>query len=155
MTSPRPAPRVLMVCSGNTCRSPTAEALLRRELAASGITGVTVTSAGTGAQEGEPASEGAYLVALEEGLDLGTHRSRRVTPELLAEIDVILAMSRSHLHRLALLGGGDRAMLLTEYAGEEGEVADPYGGALDGYREAFHHLERLARATALRLGEVP
>ena len=155
MTSPRPATRVLVVCSGNTCRSPTAAALLRRELAAAGITGVTVTSAGTGAQEGEPASEGAYLVALEEGLDLGTHRSRRVTPELLAETDVILAMSRSHLHRLALLGGGDRAMLLTEYAGEEGEVADPYGGALDGYREAFHHLERLARAAALRLGEAP
>lgn len=154
MTAPRGEIRVLMVCSGNTCRSPTAEALLRRELAAAGITGVTVSSAGTGAQDGEPASEGAYLVALEEGVDLGMHRSRRVTPEILAQSDVILAMSRSHLHRLALLGGGDRAMLLTEYAGEEGDVADPYGGALDGYREAFHHLERLTRASALRLGEV-
>ncbi len=86
-------------------------------------------------------------------MDLGTHRSRRVTPELLAGADVVLSMSRSHLHRLALLGGGDRAMLLSEYAGEEGDVADPFGGALDGYREAFHHLERLTRATALRLGE--
>ncbi len=153
MSSPRRPIRVLMVCSGNTCRSPTAEALLRRELAAAGVTGVLVSSAGTGAQDGDPASEGAYLVALEEGVDLGTHRSRRVTPELLAEADVVLAMSRSHLHRLALLGGGDRAMLLSEYAGEEGDVADPFGGALDGYREAFHHLERLTRATALRLGE--
>lgn len=153
MNEPGRSVRVLMVCSGNTCRSPTAEALLRRELAAAGISGVTVSSAGTGAQDGDPASEGAYLVALEEGVDLGTHRSRRVTPELLAEADLVLAMSRSHLHRLALLGGGDRAMLLTEYAGEEGDVADPFGGALDGYREAFRHLERLTHATALRLGE--
>lgn len=153
MTAPQRPIRVLMVCSGNTCRSPTAEALLRRELNAAGVTGVTVSSAGTGAQDGEPASEGAYLVALEEGVDLGTHRSRRVTPELLAEADVILAMSRSHLHRLALLGGGDRAMLLSEYAGEEGDVPDPFGGALDGYREAFRHLERLTHAAALRLGE--
>ncbi len=65
MNSPRRPIRVLMVCSGNTCRSPTAEALLRRELAAAGVTGVLVSSAGTGAQDGDPASEGAYLVALE------------------------------------------------------------------------------------------
>ena len=64
---------VLFVCTGNICRSPLAEALLRRELGLRGTDGVQVSSAGTGAWEGAPTSEGAYLVALENGLDLSAH----------------------------------------------------------------------------------
>ena len=74
--------RVVLVCTGNTCRSPLAEALLRQALAARGVTGVEVSSAGTGAWEGAPASEGAYLVALEHGLDLSGHRARLLTSEV-------------------------------------------------------------------------
>lgn len=66
-----PAPRrVVLVCTGNTCRSALAEALLRRALEERGVTDIAVSSAGTGAWEGAPASEGAYLVGLESGLDL-------------------------------------------------------------------------------------
>ncbi len=91
---------VLFVCSGNTCRSPLAEAAFRRLLAAAGRTDIAVGSAGTGAYDGAPASEGAYLVALEAGLDLSGHRARLLTREMVAQADLILTMAKGHLARV-------------------------------------------------------
>ena len=91
--------KILVVCTGNTCRSPLAEVTLRRAVSDVGLEGVEVSSAGTGAFVGEPASEGSYLVALEQGLDLAAHRARVVTREMVAESYLILAMSRGHLRR--------------------------------------------------------
>jgi protein-tyrosine-phosphatase len=113
-----------------------------------------VASAGTGAWEGAPASEGAYLVGLENGLDLSGHRARLLTRELVGSADLILTMSRHHAGRVAELGGGDRVHLLGEFAGRNGadaEVNDPFGGDLDGYRETFTELAELAAGVAARL----
>lgn len=145
--------RILLVCTGNTCRSPMAEVLLRRALESVSAEGVTVSSAGTGAMVGEPASEGSYLVALENGLDLAAHRARVVTREMLTETDLVLTMSRSHLRKLELLGGGDRSHLLGEYAGVTGdpEVADPVGGPIEGYRSAYHQIEAMVQSVARRI----
>lgn len=147
--------RILLVCTGNTCRSPLAEVLLRRALAEEKIEGVTVASAGTGAFGGEPASEGSYLVALEEGLDLAAHRARVATREIVAGSDLILAMNRGHLPKLELLGGGPRTHLIGDYAQVAGdhEVADPVGGPIEGYRATFVQLERMCRAIAKRLAQ--
>jgi protein-tyrosine-phosphatase len=148
------AKRVLLVCSGNTCRSPMAEVLLRRALAAASVQGISVESAGIGAWEGAPASEGAYLVLLERGIDLSGHRARLLTRELVKEADVILTMGRVQLGRVRELGAGARAHLLGEYAGraaEQAEIADPYGGELDQYRETYRQLSELMPAVVNRL----
>jgi protein-tyrosine-phosphatase len=146
--------RVLLVCTGNMCRSPLAEVLLKREVEARGLDGVTVGSAGTGAWDGAPASEGAYLVALEHGLDLSAHRARLVTRELLREADLVLTMSRHHRARVQELEPDARAYVLGEYAGRSGpeaEVSDPFGGDLELYRATYAELEELVRIAAGRL----
>jgi protein-tyrosine-phosphatase len=133
-----------------------AEALLVRALKEAGLSGIEVESAGIGASDGAPASEGAYLVLLEQGVDLSGHRARLLTKGLVDEADLILTMSRTHLGRVRELGGGARAHLLGEYAGKEGEgaeVRDPYGSELDGYRETYRELLGMMPAVVARLGE--
>ncbi len=145
---------VLLVCTGNICRSPLAEALLERALQDRAIAEVTVTSAGTGAWDGAPASEGAYLVGLERGLDLSGHRARLLTRELVEQADLILTMARHHRARVDELGGEGRVFVLGEYAGREGneaEVSDPFGGDLDVYRDTCAELEALVAAVVERL----
>jgi len=132
-----------------------AEAMLRRALEEAGVSGVAVESAGIGAWDGAPASEGAYLVLLERGIDISGHRARLLTREMVAQADLILTMGRIQLGKVRELGGGGRAHLLGEYAGREAdaaEIADPYGGELDQYRETYRQLAELLPVVIRRLG---
>src|SRR5213595_1630449 len=144
---------VLFVCTGNICRSPLAASLLERALKERSIE-VAVASAGTGAWDGAPASEGAYLVGLERGLDLSGHRARLLTRELVEGADLILTMARHHRARVDELGGEGRVFVLGEYAGREGdeaEVSDPFGGDLEVYRDTCVELEALIDAAVERI----
>jgi protein-tyrosine phosphatase len=146
---------IMLVCSGNTCRSPLAAAMLRERLAGEPtLQHLTVSSAGTSAWDGAPASEGSYLVALERGLDLSGHRARMATVALVEQADLILTMSAAHAQRVNALGGGTKAISLAAFAGEpEGvtEVPDPYGGDVEDYRATAELLDRLLELTVARL----
>jgi protein-tyrosine-phosphatase len=142
--------KVLFVCTGNTCRSPLAEAAARKLAAEKGLKGVTFASAGIGAYGGAAASEGAMLVALERGLDLSSHTAQPLTPELVSEGDLILCMSEHHVASAIALGGEGKTFLLDEYASSgktSSSVADPFGQHIEAYREAADDIDRqVARA---------
>jgi protein-tyrosine-phosphatase len=116
---------------------------------------VSVTSAGVAADSTSGASEGSLLIAMEHGLDLSRHRSRQVTPAMVAAADVVLTMSPSHLLAVEGMGGRGRAHLLSTFAthGESARpVSDPIGGDITIYRDTFDELRGLIGRAFDRLG---
>ena len=126
---------------------------MRSELQQIGVNDVVVSSAGTGAWEGAPASEGAYLVGLEHNVDLSHHRARLLTRDLVRESDLIFTMARHQRARVEDLGGEGKVYVLGEYAGLSGtdaEVSDPFGADLEVYRETFDQLQGLTEIAVER-----
>lgn len=147
---------MLVVCSGNTCRSPMAEGLAKMLLAQQrGINvedlepaGLRVISAGTLAHSGAPAAEEAVEALKKFGVDLSRHRSRQLTPELIHEADVIYCMTGAHLQAvLAMSPAADGKSVLLDPGGD---IEDPMGSDLTTYQRCA---ERLRRRLAQRLKE--
>lgn len=144
------ARRVLFVCTGNTCRSPMAEGLLRQLLQERGLQGevLSVASAGLHAQRGASAAPGAQRVMESMGIDLSGHRSRPVDEALVDQADLILAMTASHRDELRRRFPHKAAAIhtLKGYAGAEDgseDVEDPFGGDDQRYRAAAEEIRRL------------
>lgn len=133
---------VLFVCLGNICRSPLAEAAMRRAVQQRGVE-IGVDSAGTGDWHvGGPPDPRAREVALRHGIDIGGCRARQVSVEDFHRFTHIVALDSSNLRDLALIrpqGPGARLSLLLDHVpGRAGEsVADPYFGEDGGFEAAW------------------
>ena len=147
-----PAVRVLFICMGNICRSPTAEAVFREVVRreARGFD-VHVDSAGTHAYHvGEPPDSRAIVAARRRGIGMESLRARVVNREDFLRFDYLLAMDRQnleHLQRLAPAGHQARIQLFLDYAPEAGlaEVPDPYYGGETGFEQVLDLVEAASR----------
>ena len=138
--------RILFVCLGNICRSPTAEALLRSIVAEHDLEQmIEVDSAGTGAWHvGEPPDRRIREAAAQQGYRL-TGRARQVTRQELSSWDMVVAMDRQNLADLGELAGGQEAplRLFSEFLppGSPVDVSDPYYGGEDGFDRVIDLVE--------------
>ena len=132
--------RVLVVCVGNICRSPMAEALLRARLGRRPR--FQVSSAGVSALVGHPAEPDAVELMRERGIDISGHRARQLTPELVAACDLVLVMERGH--EAAVLAIAPRAAARSTRIGKFGnfDVPDPYRQRRAAFEEALRLAER-------------
>jgi len=136
---------VLFVCTGNICRSPMAEGLLRERFAEQGLADHhQVLSAGIWGLDERPASENAVLVMAERGTDIGSHRAHTITATDVAEAELILVMSREHARAIrATWPQYDwKVHRLSEMAGKKRDVRDPYGSPIGDYRQAADVISR-------------
>jgi protein-tyrosine phosphatase len=153
--------KVLFVCLGNICRSPTAEGVFRQLLRQEAPElEVEVDSAGTADYHiGQPPDLRSQRAAMRRGIDLGGLRARQVTPADFARFDLILAMDRANLRELeAMRPQNSRApvRLFLEYAPELGqpEVPDPYYGNASGFEEVLDLSDAASRGLLADLQKV-
>ncbi|MDU4252841.1 low molecular weight protein-tyrosine-phosphatase [Pseudomonas sp.] len=140
--------KVLFVCLGNICRSPTAEGVLRHKVRAAGLEDrIEIDSAGTGDWHvGKAPDARTRAAALRRGYDLSSLRARQVSLADFSRYDLILAMDNANLRDLKhLRGSGAKAELdlfLRRYELEIDEVPDPYYGGEDGFERVLDLVER-------------
>lgn len=148
---------VLTLCLGNICRSPVAEALVRRELEAVGVNAV-VASAGTGAWHvGSPADQRSQSVAKKHGLKL-TGQARQLLPSDFEQQDIILAMDSQNLEdarQIAPAKAKAKLVLMRDFdaLAPGADVPDPYYGGPAGFETMYQMLERSAKAFAQQIKE--
>ncbi len=117
--------RILIICTGNICRSPIADVLLNRQLSLVNHN-TTITSAGTDALLGFPADEPAQALMLARGLDLSAHRARQVSLAATRKADLILVMQKYHLESIVALDPTARGKTFLLGHWTAGEIPDPY-----------------------------
>jgi len=136
---------ILFLCTGNACRSPMAEGILKRLMKSRDV---VIRSAGTHAIEGLPPSENSVAVMKENGIDISRHKARSLTKKMLKESDLVLAMAPEHVDYIRTFFPRyfDKVYLLKKFGREnryieDEAIHDPIGGDESVYRECYTILE--------------
>ena len=143
--------KIIFVCLGNICRSPTAEGVLRKQVSDRGLENLfEIDSAGTGDWHlGHPPDKRAIEAALARGIDLSPLRARQITARDMLYFDAIIAMDNQNLARLKSLASADqqyKVRLLLQYGNAENrEVPDPYYGGDHGFDLVLDLIEASCR----------
>ena len=130
---------IIVVCVGNICRSPMAEALLRNALR--GQEEITVESAGLGALVGHPASEFAVELMQERGIDISSHRAQQLTPDLVSKADLILVMESGHRRVIDENDITARGKVHRLGEWQDKDIDDPYRQEKTAFIEALADIE--------------
>ena len=134
---------ILVVCVGNICRSPMAEALLKRELR--GQDGITVESAGLGALVGYPASDYSVELMDEMGVDISQHRARQIHPDMVSAADLVLVMEAGHKRAIDDADPTARGKVHRLGEWQDKDIDDPYRQPKAAFADALEDIREGVR----------
>ena len=131
---------ILVVCVGNICRSPMAEAMLQRAL--EGKTSAVVSSAGLGALAGHPADSYSIELMVERGLDISVHVARQLTPDMIEESDLILVMEQGHRRAIDSMEPAARGKVYRLCEWRDQDIPDPVQQPRKAFEDALVLIEQ-------------
>ncbi|ACJ28356.1 Cytoplasmic phosphatase [Shewanella piezotolerans WP3] len=143
--------KILVVCVGNICRSPTGEQLLKQYLPSKTINSAGIATAKSGLS-GKPADKTANLIATENGCSLDAHKAQQLTRELCREYDLILAMEKGHIEAISQIAPEARGktMLFGQWLGQK-DIPDPYRQSKEAFEHAYKLIDSSAKAWSAKI----
>ena len=151
---------ILFVCTGNSCRSIMAEGLLKKMLSKKGVKEYSkyeVISAGTHTDEGFPPVYMTQKIMTEQGIDVSSYKSNRLTKETVNKADLVLVMTQKHKDEVSCIypEKTKKIFLLKEFAeikNKSLDIADPIGSSYDAYKYCLEEIEKCLRKVINKIG---